>query len=265
MATDSYTYWSLDKFADAAQKYGNEFKERYREGEPKSGNVTWTEALELGRKGWNKQLDSVLDLAESAIELADQEHMMDTFAPVWDVTGAEVDVARYLQGEPECMIDFPLTKTSKSGRVITLCASVGYSWVIGSATIQKRGKLIVALALALSRLGHNIELWADISSQEMAGSDTLRTRILIKGADDELDPSRVMFAYAHPAMLRILDWSQRERWGGNHHPGSSRPAAPLQDLPEGTIYLPELCRGTDAPDADQFLKKYLGELGLLAE
>jgi hypothetical protein len=34
--------------------------------------------------------------------------------------------------------------------------------------------------------------------------------------------------------------------------------------PEGSIILPELRSDKDVPDADVFLKRYLGELGLLA-
>lgn len=261
---DNDTFYSLAELVDAAEKYGVEMPVRYRTGEPKSGNVTWSEALALGRKGWDEQLDSALDLAESAIVTANQEHMMDSFNPMWDVTGAEVDVARYLSGEPECMIDFPLTKTSHSGRVITLCASVGYSWAIKAATIQDRGRVIVALALALSRLGHSVEMWADISGENNNGQ-ILRTRILVKGVNDELDPSRVMFAFAHPAMLRVLGWTAREKWGSKYAPDRSHPVPPLEDLPEGTIYLPEIRSSRDVPNADEFLREHLGNLGLLAE
>lgn len=257
---DSVTYYSLDEYADGAA----ERRRGKHEARSGTGHVGWDQALTMARQGWDEQLDSALDLAQSAVETADQEHMVDTFNPVWDVTGAEVDVARYLSGEPECMIDFPLAKTSKSGRVITLCASVSVSGSIQAETIEKRGKCMVALALALSRLGHNTELWADFSGINRSGQ-VCRVRVLVKGASDELDPSRVMFGYAHPAMLRILGFAVLEGWGDKYPTFGTRPVAPARDLPEGTIYLPEICSGSDVPDADQFLRQYLGELGLLAE
>jgi hypothetical protein len=46
---------------------------------------------------------------------------------------------------------------------------------------------------------------------------------------------------------------------------SPRPASFAGTYPEGSIFLPELCSSRDVPNADEFLKKYLGELGLLAE
>jgi hypothetical protein len=216
----------------------------------------------MARLGWKEQLDSALELAESAVQLAEQEHMVDTFNPVWDVTGAEVDVARYLSGEPECMIDFPLAKTSKSGRIIALCASITYSGAIGPDTIRRRGATMVALALALSRLGHNTELWADLSGTPMGSGGDVRIRVLVKGANDELDPSKVMFAFAHPAMLRMLGFAAIEGLGRDTH---ICPIPPRKDLPEGTIYLPEICSERDVPEADEFLRAHLGELGLLAE
>jgi hypothetical protein len=219
----------------------------------------------MARLGWTEQLDSALDLAESAVETADKQHMMDSFnSPVWDVTGAMVDVGAYLAGTPECMVDYPLSTTSKVGRVITLCASVCYFGSIGSETINRRGRVIVALALALSRLGHNVELWADISSESMSG-DVLHMRVLVKGADDELDPAKVMFAYAHPAMLRRLGFAVKDKFGKRYHPSVCHPIAPAKDLPEGTIYLPEICSYGDVPEADEFLRQYLGELGLLSD
>ena len=239
------------------------------------GVSSFDDALRLARYGWQEQLQAALDLAESAVKLAEQEHMLDTFNPVWDVTGAEVDVARYLQGEPECMIDFPLTKTSKSGRVITLVVSGAVSGAVSAETIVKRGQLIVALAMALGTLGHAVEIWCDFSSQAK-GLNSYQ-RALVKSASDELDPASLMFALAHPAMLRVLCFAVKDGYpvkGGFHNAfgknlGRGAPAGRSADqaalFPEGTIFLPEIKSSYDVPDADEFLRQYLGELGLLAE
>jgi hypothetical protein len=269
------TYWSLAEFADTADKRAS----RARRNANDADNEYFThvksfgEALTLARYGWQEALDSALELAESAVATANQEHMMDTFNPVWDVTGAEVDVARYLSGEPECMIDFPLAKTSKSGKVVTLVASGSISGSISADTIIKRGRVMVALAMALSRLGHAVELWIDFSKLAHSGPAGSYQRVLIKGANDELDPSQVMFAYAHPAMLRVLNFGTADGMPGqwrkafSEHTGRGIPSQNRDEAlyPEGTIYLPALKSTTDIPDADEFLKKYLGELGLLAE
>src|SRR5579872_461703 len=197
-------YRSLAEYADGAVKRCRGHGRVYS-GSDFAGYATWEQALNMARSGWHDELDTALELAESAVALAEREHMTDTFQPVWDVSGAEVDVARYLSGEPECMIDFPLSKTSKSGRVIALCASVIYSSTLSEESVKRRGRLIAALAMALSRLGHSTELWADVSTTYR--STDSRIRVLVKGVDDEIDPAAIMFAYAHPAMLRILGFA----------------------------------------------------------
>lgn len=251
------TFWSLDEFADVADA---------RDDHGYGSNESWAganfpDALALARKGWTRELKSALELAESAVDTAEKEQMIDAFnQPVWDVTGATVDVGAYLAGTPECMIDYPLTETSKVGRVITLCASISYSAAVASDTIKRRGRTMVALAMALSKLGHSCELWADLTGGH--GNSEFHIRVLVKGASDELDPARVMFAYAHPAMLRVLGFSAIEGMGKSTFVS---PRGPDKDLPEGTIYLPEICSGRDVPEAEEFLRKYLGEVGLLAE
>src|SRR5579872_114125 len=144
-------YRSLAEYADGAVKRCRGHGRVYS-GSDFAGYATWEQALNMARSGWHDELDTALELAESAVALAEREHMTDTFQPVWDVSGAEVDVARYLSGEPECMIDFPLSKTSKSGRVISMCASISVSGSVRPDTIQRRGQVITALAMALDRL-----------------------------------------------------------------------------------------------------------------
>ena len=239
--------------------------------------ASFGEALRLFREGWAEEMPEALDIAESAVTMAEQEQMVETFQPVWDVTGAEVDVARYLQGEPECMIDFPLTETSKVGRVITLAVGTAISSAVSSSSYLKRGRCIVALALALSRLGHAVEVWAyDSSTSNAAGEHEAHSRVMVKSAHDEIDPARLMFALAHPAMHRALMWAMRDKFPEPWRKGLSEkcrrgmPNNTVSDMerdmyPEGTIFLPGIRTHEDVPDADVFLRRYLGELGLLAE
>src|SRR6266704_3583274 len=94
------------------------------------GCKDWQAGIALARDGWAEELTATLDVAESAIRKVEAEHTMDTFVPTFDVCGVDVDVARYLSGEPECMVDYPLTPIVKAGRVITLCVGSGISSVI---------------------------------------------------------------------------------------------------------------------------------------
>jgi hypothetical protein len=263
------TFHSMAEFAASADA-GTAYKDNVNAAD--WYGASFADAMRMARDGWQEHAEDALRVAESAVEMAEKEHMMDTFDMTWAVAGDEVDIGRYLTGEPECMIAFPLSKTSKQGRVITLMASVITSAAIKPETVIRRGKLVCALALALSRLGHSTELWA-ISHLKANASGNPRDRdneilVRIKGADDALDPARILFAYAHPSMQRRLCFAAAcnlpKGWN------AARPTkwpSRQQDRTswEGAIMLPELRSPKDVPDADVFLRKYLGELGLLAE
>jgi hypothetical protein len=263
-------YWSMDEFADGAERRRNrDIDDLSREGRDSWRGASWSEALKIAREGWQEHLDVTVEVAESAVNLIEQDNEVDTFEPVWDLTGSEVDVARYLSGEPENMIDYPLHKIAKPGTIITLCASVGYSAGISSGTIIKRGQVITAFALALGRLGHSVEMWADST---MAGTyKDGTTRVLVKGANDVLDPARILAAYAHPSTLRHLVFASTHGWPAGYRKaigiGDSygKPSPPPKTLPEGTIYLPELKSYGDIPDAHEALRDMLRDVGLLRE
>jgi hypothetical protein len=229
-------------------------------------------AFAMARDGWDTHLQDTLDIASRAVETVEQETECLGFNPVWDVAGSIVDVGAYLAGEPECMIEMPPAPMTKFGRVVTLCASVSYSGSIRESTLIARGKVITALAIELSRLGIGLEIWADFSARERIDGGTkyeLHERALVKGANDILDPSKVLFAFAHPGMLRCVALTamhalpERFRDGLGVSRGYGIPCAPRQDLPDGTIYLPEVNSNYDIPDADAELRRYLTELGLV--
>lgn len=261
------TFFSLDELADAAESHGLKFWNGDRSaGQDDFYGGSLDKALSLAREGWAEQLAETLELAESAVEMAERELEVESFQPVWDVSGADVDVARYLSGEPENMIDYPMITSSKVGRVITLTAAIARSAVMSDETITRRGQVVVALALALTRLGHAVELWAEWRNVNRSGRE-VRVKVLVKGANDVLDPERVMFAYAHRAMSRRVCFAVGAGFPGRWRRNSNQmfsPRDPVEDYPEGTIYLGALRGGHDMPDAHTELRGYLGELGLLA-
>lgn len=259
MTTYNLTCYSLDEYADKCAAFGAYKPGKYGQALKFNGWTSFTDALDLARSGWSEHLSETIEIAEEAVKLCEREHTDFTFAPVYDVAGSMVDVARFLSGEPDCMVDYPLTPTSKAGKVITLCAGVAYSGSVSTSTIRQRGQVLVALAIALSRLGHSVEIWADHTSSNYP--DVHHTRVLIKGADDALDAERIMFAFCHPAMPRQLGFSAL--YGQTHGklaPDSTAPGEPERNLPDGTIYLP-----TRPGDVRDYLEKCLRELGLITD
>lgn len=265
------TFDSIGELATTAEHHSGEYLRAIGEdsfSQDFYGVNSWGEANTLATEGWSSETEHALSIAENAVSTVTRDHTVPTFHPVWDVSGCEVDVARYLADDPECMVDYELTPTPQSGRVISICAGVAYSSAVSTETIKCRGYVVVALAVVLSRLGYSTELWADDSGKGDDGK-RCRMRTLVKGPNDELDPAKIMFAYAHPAMSRVLStpamhslpksWQSIMRVGRNY----GVPIDPKQDLPEGTIYIPCVCSNRDVPDADVALLRYMRDLGIV--
>lgn len=268
-----YTHYSLDEFATNAYQALNDADPYERDRIRNTyGGPTWRgverfeDAVELSKYGWKDGLTEAMPIAEQALDLVEADIETIEMNPLWDVTGGEVDVGRYVQGIPENMVEYELTPVSTAGRVIALCASTVYSGSISTASVMKRGAAITALALALERTGHETELWADMTTQR--GGYSLTSRVLVKGVNDVVDPERIAFAYAHPSFLRQLlfaDWLRAPKTykrALSIPGGYGTPAPPHRDLPEGTIYLPELKSNHDVEDPDKLIIDTLTELGL---
>lgn len=212
------------------------------------------EIMHLAEHGWQEVEAEAMRIADSAVDSVYREHDVPMFESFLDVSGMSVDIGRYLEGEPECMTDFTLAPVPAAGNVITLCASICYSASVTPAEITRRGYGIAALAFALHRIGFALELWADISIDR--GNQGNRTRILVKGPNDELDVSRIMFAYAHPGMFRGLGFG-----APNFHHGM--PIDPEEDLPEGTIYLPAVWTADGIVPPYSMVVDTLRDLGII--
>ena len=224
------------------------------------------EAFELARDGWAEPLPRILQASEDAVSKVEQEHEVTSFTAVYDVAGCEVDVARYLDGTPENMIDYPLVPIVKAGRVITLCASVSVSGSVDVGALQRRGQATAALALALGRLGYSLEIYVDLTAER--GGKRLSIRTLLKGAQDALDVERSIYALAHPSMLRALYFTairMGSDYGFNMGTSLGTPENPVEDLPEGSLYLPCLRSERDVPDADEQLLAWLRELEIITD
>lgn len=226
------------------------------------------QAVHFARDGWTTELDHTLEVAESAVSKVERDVELPTFTAEYDVAGCEVDVARFLDGTPENMIDYPLVPIVRAGRVITLCASISISGAVSAENIIKRGQTVAALAMVLSRLGYSCEIWADLTAS--GDGHRVQIRTLVKGANDALDAERVVYALAHPSMLRVLGFaalrSAPDRWvSAIGYSSLGSPTNPIEDLPDGTIYLPCMLRNHDVPDADKEITRYLRQLEIIPE
>lgn len=242
------------------------------------GIKSFQQLMDLATVGWEKGVHEMISVAESTLETVQKEFDVQTWNSIYDVTGADVDVDRYLSGQPENMISFVMMDTPQVGRVVTLVVNISASCAVDSETITCRGKNIVALVHALEALGIRTELYVDAPSEAIFGGIggnrgiTANTIVKIKEPEDMLDPAMVMFAFAHPGFLRALilptmhgfsDRVQTAMGVGSSY-GQPSKRKETDEYPEGTIRLDTELPGVWTADkAKEFVVKHLKELGII--
>jgi hypothetical protein len=238
----------------------------------KTAGATWNESTDLAHHGWQEVLPEVAALTDQ-IKDDLRPMLVDTFASYFDVAGSQVDVDRFLMGEPENMVNLIPVKIAKPGRVISILVNGTFSAGVPSEQIKRRGIAICGLIECLELLQHSTELWVESSVQSHTESSVWTVLVKIKGAEDKLDMARVMFAIAHSAYLRRTVFSVMEQEdsmirnrfsfnGGSY----SRPVKCVtQEQVNPTLTLDLMgYTSKEGADPEQWIKDNLSEFGLLS-
>ncbi|NBS94381.1 MAG: hypothetical protein EBT27_11805 [Betaproteobacteria bacterium] len=172
------------------------------------------DAVKLGHQGYAEIRPDVERMfTEMESQLADRLEV--AFQTQFAVTGAVVDVGRYLGGEPECMIDFIPEPSSRMGRVVKVLVNGSASSMIDPKDIIKRGVVVCALVDSIHKLGMGVEVYVEFPTNTSGVNDPkghVHTA-LVKLHDSQqlLDINNLMFALCHPSMLRRINFSVLEK------------------------------------------------------
>ena len=241
--------------------------------------ASWAEAIQLAIDGWQVPLAEADISVAQLREGAGLSHSVTVLEPTWDVTGAEVDVGAYLSGIPECMVDAVPREVSRRGKVISFLVPAGYSNTIGHQAITNRGLALATLCTAIIEAGHSVEIWSAFTAWLRVGKTKKRFRSVARviEAGEPFDVGRLIFAVAHPAMLRRLwfgVWDARSadvatamkagNYGGP--PYTCTPADLPAEITDPYVF-PYLSQTdeqwTDLPTALAWSRSMFGELGLI--
>lgn len=173
-----------------------------------SGSESLDDAIGLGVAGWHDvrpEIDRMVDGMNEHINMA----LGDVFQTVMNYTGDSVDMDRYLMGDPECMMDYEMVPAGRMGRVVRVLINGSASWRVPSETIRARGALACALVETLSKLGVGVEVWLEFPTGH--GGNLHSMLIRLHSSEERLDIDNLMFAVAHPSMLRRVSFSTMER------------------------------------------------------
>lgn len=248
-----------------------------------TGVRTIEAAQRLAARGLKVEGFETYDLAQDVIKELQQERILPEFAPVHDVQGMDVDIERYLSGEPECMLEYPVQDLLSTGPVVTMVVGMNYSAIATKEAILSQGRLAVALALALSACGYSLEIWSEIHTGACGDDEpynveryprAIKVRAKVLEAGTSIDPAGLTYALAHPSVLRIFGFSAMHlapyahkdecRVGSGY--GIPRKIDPA-DWPENAIIINPR-RGLAANTLDTLREdvlSYLRNLGIIGE
>ena len=182
-----------------------------------AGTGSLKDAVALGFKGYDEvrpDVDAQLDELQSHIA----EHLDVAFQARHSVVGGSVDIARFIQGEPECMIDYVAEPQSRMGRVVKVMVNMVFSSHVNTADIIKRGVVTVALIDTLHKLGVGVEVWSEspTASQGVDKGDVGSQLVKLHDSSEMLDINNLMFGVCHPSMLRRIGFSVTEQSKWKH-------------------------------------------------
>jgi hypothetical protein len=173
---------------------------------------TLDEAIQLGFSGWIDGEKTARGISAPLVSKISQKIVRTDVNH--DIEGHVIDVARYVEGEPECWMRFEDVITEGQGnRVLKLVFNMTASAGVSSDVMVRKGAYISALVELLEYSGFRVEV---ILAESCAGgNDYSQTFVTVKEADQNLNMARVIFALAHPSVLRRLHFALQEQYPTN--------------------------------------------------
>jgi hypothetical protein len=224
---DSNTF-IFDSIEDAVS-YGTNSKAPWQQSKTNSADFAfsrnWDHHVELMTTGWADGRKQFADARrDSGVPIS--APMVESFEAAFDVCGSVVDMGRYVDGEPENMLDYRLEEIEGAGNIITILAG---GCVAGWTSTDSMVRYGVALACTIDLLessGYRVELMVAYSTkhgrfEQGTGKRYLNSVVPIKRSDEPLDVERFVKTLVCPSwfrrgMFRVDEAMVYELSGGKH-------------------------------------------------
>jgi hypothetical protein len=191
-------------------------------------SVEHSPADQRGRSDWTGGTSSVDDACQTLVNgtwsvarkvdalLSDLEQSIGTVERIgvhrsYDVAGGSVNVGRWLSGQPRSMVRHKIVPVPRTGRRVTILANVTASGGVSVDDMNTRGVALCALTEALRMAGIPATVYVACAANQyiQGGGAVVTTTVKVCDSSSAPDRESVMFALAHPSMLRRLffaDW-----------------------------------------------------------
>ncbi len=198
------------------QKQAASIQSKYNGGYAWYGTNSFEEAYELGMKGWKEGQDEALKISQPLIER--MVNFIERPDIMYDVEGIGIDMGRFNAGDPEPFIRFQteIVEVQAMPRLIRIVFNNSASAGIPKETITAKGAVITVLVELLEFAGHRVEVinlpyCVRGSGAEGKAGITYMAGVKVKPFDQPLEMARLMFAMAHPSMLRRFGFRIAEK------------------------------------------------------
>lgn len=208
-------------------------------------NVSFADALHMAIHGWPEGAEEARKLLKeiNIPPLTEPSHS----ATFNHVTGSYVDIGEYVQGTPECMVEF--REDLRPARFAHIVIATGYRADVHPNKAMCRGAAIAAVIDALESQGIRCEIGlcriARGAYDPNTSTDHISTfTVAFKRAEQPLNLDLLAFAVANPAFHRCLTFAvmecqspeYRANFGCNSTYGSYGSSINLPDMPNAILF-----------------------------
>lgn len=177
-----------------------------------TGTASYAEALKIAEEGWEQGRDQALKLAQPLINKLVQ--FIERPDIVYDVEGNGYDIGRFCSDDPECAIKMEneIVEVPASPRLIRIVFDNLASGGIEKEILTAKGAAVAALIELLEFAGNRVELinLVHATAINRSGPIAFMKSVIVKAFDQPLDMGRIIFAIAHPSMMRRLGFRVAE-------------------------------------------------------
>ncbi|HSW74453.1 MAG TPA: hypothetical protein VLG16_01140 [Candidatus Saccharimonadales bacterium] len=175
-----------------------------------TGTHSLSEAVRLAREGWPEGVERLNNAPEINVDVDYTTQPQ----PFFDLSGEEVDVGRYLTGEPENMIAYQMAEQPRD-HIIELIVQGNQPAETTKEQIIGRGAVILAAAQAMQSRGFSIGITYATASRGPQWYDESLFRseyyLPLQEIGQVTDVDTLAFALLHPSMLRRLMFGAYEQ------------------------------------------------------
>ncbi len=256
---------TFDAFIDGVSKPpvgGYQSIDRYPNEDCWHGTRTFDDALNLAERGWPDGLARMQTLRG---KIKVPQSQTEAFVTRFVEAGDEPDIGRYLENQPDSMLEFERQFIPGTGRIVKILLNAFISCGVDHKAIFQRGAAAFALADAIEQSGLRCEISLVLATISRSGNGEMSDVLIpLKAADQHVEPDRMAFMLAHPSIFRrfmgkLYDQESesefQKHWSSWGMPGD------LTDVPADTVYFGALSLSECSTEekATEFINRMLAK------